>query len=151
MRVKVKLMEENGEEDGRWGDGYRFEKVVDAGWRAKRGIESFFNRMAGGGEGVSNVSFRNGETLLHFLSRQRVEIAWFLPQYIPFPVASIHFDYRHFLQLFYFRSLLIRRCEKKKKKKRCGRICADSWLIVYSVYRYSCTDRKKSIEKEEED
>lgn len=110
-------MEENGEEDGRWGDGYRFEKVVDAGWRAKRGIESFFNRMAGGGEGVSNVSFRNGETLLHFLSRQRVEIAWFLPQYIPFPVASIHFDYRHFLQLFYFRSLLIRRCEKKKKKR----------------------------------
>lgn len=58
------------------GDGYRFEKVVDAGRRVKRGIESFFNRMAGE-EGGSNVSFRNGETLLHFFSRQRVEIARF--------------------------------------------------------------------------
>lgn len=74
MRVKVKLMEENGEEDGRWGDGYRFEKVVDEqGDERKEGSRVFL--IGWRGEGVSNVSFRNGETLLHFLSRQRVEIA----------------------------------------------------------------------------
>lgn len=47
----MKLMEENGEEDGRWEDGYRFEKVVDEqGDERKEGSRVFLIGWRGEGE-----------------------------------------------------------------------------------------------------
>lgn len=82
------------------GDGYRFEKVVDAGRRVKRGIESFFNRMAGE-EGCRTFLSETGKPCSTFFRASALKSR----DSDIFPVASIHFDYRHF-QLFY--SLLIK-------------------------------------------
>lgn len=62
MRVKVKLMEENGEEDGRWGDGYRFEKVVDEqGDERKEGSRVFLIGWRGEGRGCRTFLSETGK------------------------------------------------------------------------------------------
>lgn len=53
------------------GDGYRFEKVVDAGRRVKRGIESFFNRMAGEERGVERFFQKRGNLAPLFFAPAR--------------------------------------------------------------------------------
>lgn len=118
------------------GDGYRFEKVVDAGRRVKRGIESFFNRMAGK-ERCRTFLSETGKPCSTFFRASALKSR----DSDIFPVASIHFDYRHF-QLFY--SLLIKTGGEEDVRGFARIHCSCILPIIY-IYIY------KNIEKEEED